>query len=713
MKERKNENTGPSQEKVVENRFTTVEQTLVGGRVEDTIPSPYQEERLSSVGLEKNIISNATAIKEHFRLGINHLVKLTIVVEGQLLRNYKSFELIQSTKTHHEFKLELSHDALGMEETYRMNHSKDLLGKRLLVTINFKNIKEKPERYFIGVITDVSFEQAHGSRGYIVLTGYSPTILLDGAPNLQSFGGDGPMPLSSVVHQMLKEGYSHNGKYSYSVQSSKKFNLSYTAQYNETHYNYLARMAEAYGEQFFYDGEILHFGDLPHGEKPIQLVYGRDVENIKIHQRARHINRLLYGYNSLKNERLNAGGNTKLHVKGTLAKAAYEKSERLYTAPSLQQAPIKAATNQDIEAAQRGVVGSNALQVFVTTGTTSIPFLYPGCVVELDMLEAGTKEASHFTRLMITDVTLNYAGILTASLSSAYPEAALRLNTSMYFAQARNSLGKNFKNVVNDGAKGIGWGIVGSGIDAASDHYENKMYNSNLQYLTEKLMIKNNESKGISVISKKRGKMRIVGYIFGVVIGAPLLFFIISKVFLSPREVTEEQVKSYMENSDKVLIIEPIPILTEFRGSDKRLGGHLLTRNLTFTNKGNSYMRAETYVYFCTELNKYVTTLVISEGGYVSDIILDFGKEGKDRNKYPNMYFYYNKTQYADPMMGTIDNPLPVLHMVSADPAKRSMRKDNKDSDSVYLQKVYHDNVQLYLSYFIEDKDYERLYPEK
>jgi hypothetical protein len=30
-------------------------------------------------------------------------------------------------------------------------------------------------------------------------------------------------------------------------------------------------MAEAYGEQFYYDGEVLHFGKLPPQEKPVNL----------------------------------------------------------------------------------------------------------------------------------------------------------------------------------------------------------------------------------------------------------------------------------------------------------------------------------------------------------------------------------------------------------------------------------------------------------
>ena len=92
--------------------------------------------------------------------------------------------------------------------------------------------------------------------------------------------------------------------------------------------------------------------------------------------------------------------------------------------------------------------------------------------------------------------------------------------------------------------------------------------------------------------------------------------------------------------------------------------------------------------------------------------ILDFGDEEKDKSIYPDMYFFYNKTQNTDPSYGTIDKPLPILHLRSADPALRSMRQNNKDSDSAYLKEKYTENVKLYLEYFIEKEDFKKLFPD-
>jgi hypothetical protein len=104
-------------------------------------------------------------------------------------------------------------------------------------------------------VVTVRFSQEKGSLGNIVLKGYSPTVLLDAAPHIQSFGGSQPVSLNSIADHVIKEGLGQN---KFDRVDAQHGNVSYSSQYEETHYNYLARMAEAYGEQFYYDGEVLH-----------------------------------------------------------------------------------------------------------------------------------------------------------------------------------------------------------------------------------------------------------------------------------------------------------------------------------------------------------------------------------------------------------------------------------------------------------------------
>lgn len=346
-------------------------------------------------------IHNAKAIPESQIQGINRVVKLDIVVEGKTVKHFKHFQLKQSATKHHEFSLMLAHDTLGEAENHNLEAAQNFLGKRITVVFKYKDIEDGPERSFVGVITEVGFSQEKGSLGNIVLTGCSPTILLDAAPHIQSFGGAQEISLNSIANEVIKEGFGQ-GKFDFRV-DAQHGNVSYSSQYEETHYNYLARMAEAYGEQFYYDGEVLHFGKLPPQEKPVKLTYGSSVNDVKIRMKAQHVNPTFYGYNSSKNEKLTTGS-SKINHTSDIAKRAYEISEKTFTTPSLRVAPIKAASFMDIDASQKGTAGSKASDVFITSGATTIPFLYPGCVADIEMRKTDTNATAYFTKLMIIEV---------------------------------------------------------------------------------------------------------------------------------------------------------------------------------------------------------------------------------------------------------------------------------------------------------------------
>lgn len=344
---------------------------------------------------------NADGISENHHTGINRLVKLSLVIEGKIIKYYKHFKLKQSTRRHHEFTLTLAHDTLGDRQTHSLEEANKFLGKRLTAVISYKDIDNSPERTFVGVITGVGFSQEKMSLGNIVLAGYSPTILLDGAPHIQSFGGSQPVNIGIIADEVIKQGIDKS-RFDIRVDANNFSQIIYSSQYDETHYNYLARMAEAYGEQFYYDGEVLHFGKLPAQNKPITLTYGSSANDIKVELKAVHTKPQFYGYNSNKNEKLTSGSTPIKHV-SDLAKTAYSHNETIYKTPALQVAPIKATTHLDVEYSQKSASGSEAVNVFSVSGNTTVPFLHPGCVADVQMRKQDSNETSYFTRIMITE----------------------------------------------------------------------------------------------------------------------------------------------------------------------------------------------------------------------------------------------------------------------------------------------------------------------
>ena len=346
--------------------------------------------------------NGAKAIDDSQVAGINRLAKLLIVIDGKIVPHYKHFSLKQHSQTHHQFELVLDHDTFGNYENHKLETSNKFLGNRLTVVIRYKDIEDSPERTFVGVITKVGYLQEHSSLGNIVLSGFSPTILLDGAPHTQSFGGDRSVNMSIIANKLIKEGLG-DSKFDIRVDAKDASDIVYSTQYNETHYNYLARMASAYGEQFFYDGEVLHFGQLPPQNKPLNLVYGRNVNDISIELNAVHTKPQFYGYNSSDNAKLTSG-QTPLKHRSDLAQTAYKNNENIFKTKALQVAPIKANTDKDVVNAQESEAGQKGVEVFTVSGSTSIPFLYPGCVADLEMRKQDSNKTSYFTRIMITDV---------------------------------------------------------------------------------------------------------------------------------------------------------------------------------------------------------------------------------------------------------------------------------------------------------------------
>jgi len=349
-------------------------------------------------------ITNADKIAENHIAGVQRLVKLDIVVEGKIIKHFKHFRLVQSVRKHHSFELTLAHDSLGELQNHDLQEAQSFLGKRLTVVFKYKDAEnESPERTFVGVITKVAYSQEKMSLGNVILKGYSPTILMDSAPHTQSFGGEQTVNTSIIAERIIQETIS-SGKFDYKIDTQNKSYINYSAQYKETHYNYLARLAEAYGEQFYYDGEILYFGKLPSTEKPLRLIYGSNVNDICVELKAVHSKPEFFGYNSSDNTKLLSSTANIKHL-GQLADKAYQINTDVYKIRSLNPSPVNANMALDIDESQKSAAGSTAVEVFTVSGKTTVPFLHPGCIADIEMRKPDSNQTFYFTKLMITEVS--------------------------------------------------------------------------------------------------------------------------------------------------------------------------------------------------------------------------------------------------------------------------------------------------------------------
>ena len=164
-------------------------------------------------------------------------------------------ELHQYNCQHDTFTIETPEDSFDKFHEYIMEHSRDLLGEPL--TIKFYQYG-KVVQHFSGIITRIYCKrQTGGGYGTLYISGNAPSILLDQGKTCNSYENK---TLKEII-TLVSEGYDNSAQVDSSAGVNTTRALPYTVQYNESDYDFICRLANLYGEYFYYDGSKLIFGN--------------------------------------------------------------------------------------------------------------------------------------------------------------------------------------------------------------------------------------------------------------------------------------------------------------------------------------------------------------------------------------------------------------------------------------------------------------------
>ena len=164
-------------------------------------------------------------------------------------------ELHQYNCKHDTFTIETPEDSFDAFNEYIMEHSRDLLGQPL--TIKFYQYG-KVVQHFSGIITRIYCKrQTGGGYGTLYISGNAPSILLDQGKACHSYENK---TLKEII-TLVSEGYDNSAQVDSSAGVNTTRALPYTVQYNESDYDFICRLANLYGEYFYYDGSKLIFGN--------------------------------------------------------------------------------------------------------------------------------------------------------------------------------------------------------------------------------------------------------------------------------------------------------------------------------------------------------------------------------------------------------------------------------------------------------------------
>ncbi len=225
-------------------------------------------------------------------------VQIELEEGGRILAPFNNLVITQHIDWHHNFELRLPMSAFtGKEDTFADTCEK-VIGKPLKIGLRAQNGSQQDDNFFKGIITNISMSRFHGATSEVVISGYSPTILMEDGVNTRSFP---EMKVDDIFQEVIGE-YPQN-LLKHEVHLSRSSDpLEYTVQYKESNYHFISRLAHKYGDWFFYNGSEVIYG-IPSGADETTLTLGKDLINFDVGLKIVPTNFKLSAYDYLKNEK--------------------------------------------------------------------------------------------------------------------------------------------------------------------------------------------------------------------------------------------------------------------------------------------------------------------------------------------------------------------------------------------------------------------------
>src|SRR5258708_644578 len=201
-------------------------------------------------------------------------VYVKISIDGKEIEQISSFSLTQSIFKHHTFSVVCPTEGIDGTSGKIFNTSKDMIGSAITIQVEPVDNNEETLK-FSGVITQLEATRHSGHVGDIIISGYSPTILLDNGPNCKSWEKKAIKNIAADVLNNFPQNLLQP-----KINPSYGETLSYTVQYKESSWQFLNRLCATYGEWLYYDGQKLVLGP-PQGSK-VSMNYGVDLHSFSM-----------------------------------------------------------------------------------------------------------------------------------------------------------------------------------------------------------------------------------------------------------------------------------------------------------------------------------------------------------------------------------------------------------------------------------------------
>lgn len=329
-------------------------------------------------------------------------VNIEMHIGDQPLLHFNSVKITQSFNHHHEFEVILNQDVIEETGSFKIDQSKSWVGQDFILSLDHGAMD------FKGIVCEVGLEQSHGYRGNLVITGYSPTILLEGGGQINSFN---ETTLKDIVQQVSKN--LPSGSMDVRISPAYQEEITYLTQFKESNYAFINRLSAEYGEFFYYDGKVLHFGK-PDQQKEVKLIHGQNLNVMKTSIRMKPLGFTYYSYHSSENEILDSQPGNGSDSLNDYAKTGAGKSDEMYSEKA--NVPVKPRVSNknqlDILAAKHAAAAAADLSNI--TGESTSTSLNLGSLADVNVSRKdlqGLFKQDELGQYLITEITHQLDGV--------------------------------------------------------------------------------------------------------------------------------------------------------------------------------------------------------------------------------------------------------------------------------------------------------------
>ena len=289
-------------------------------------------------------------------------VHATVSIDGEN-RNYTHISLVQKFGQHHYFDIEVLCSPLVKENVWHHEREEMIAMQGKTVVIRMKHEFSGDESIFKGIITSIGMDGDKGVSGTLHYRGYSTTILLESGRTMDSFTD---ATLGEIVSEVVEK---YGNGISIVNNPAFKSRIPYVQMQEESAYEFLRRLAWQYGEWFYYNGQVLYFGN-PYKEKDENLVYDIDMDSMHFSSCVAPFHFSRHDY--LSDSHMDMFGDDSEAVRGinTYLANAMKTSEGLYRSQTTMYSHTAAGHPLDIERFTAVEKGRKVASLVWMTGNT-------------------------------------------------------------------------------------------------------------------------------------------------------------------------------------------------------------------------------------------------------------------------------------------------------------------------------------------------------